>query len=64
MILKIKKIESNYNRLYNRIIDFFGFLSTLSFCVLKIAKILTASWWWVVLLFFLPGFFHASEGDN
>jgi len=64
MIFKIKKIKSNPNKVYNRIIDFLGFMATLSFCVLKIIKVLTVSWWWVVLLIFLPGLFHASEEED
>lgn len=52
------------NKVYNRILDFLGFLMTVFFIVIKLLNLTSLSWWWILVPLFLPGFFHADEEDD
>lgn len=56
--------RTDLNKVYNRILDFLGFLMTIFFIVIKLLNLIDLSWWWILVPLFLPGFFHADEEDN
>lgn len=58
---KEKNRKMDPNRIYNRILDFIGFVMTVLFVIGKILNWFDASWWWLVFTIFAPSCFHAPE---
>lgn len=52
------------NKIYNRILDFLGFIMTTLFIIGKMFNWFEASWWWILVPIFLPSFFHAIEDEE
>lgn len=55
---------NNPNIIYNRILDFCGFLGTTLFVVAKMFEWTTRSWWWILFPIIVPGMFHVSEDEE
>ena len=51
----------NPNKIYNRIIDFIGFVLTVLFVVGQLLGWFSVSWWWILFPLFAPSLFHANE---
>lgn len=49
------------NKIYNRILDFIGFVLTVLFVIGKILNWFDASWWWILFPILVPSFFHVAE---
>lgn len=49
------------NRIYNRILDFLGFVMTVLFVTGKLLNWFDASWWWILFPILVPSCFHVTE---
>lgn len=54
----------NPNKIYNRILDFSGFVMTVLFVIGKILNWFDASWWLILFPILAPSCFHADESED
>lgn len=52
------------NTIYNRLLDFIGFLTVVLFIIAKLMKWIDITWLWVLVPMFLPDLFYVGVGNE
>ena len=63
-MLCVQEKQMNPNKIYNRILDFIGFVLTILFVVGQLLGWFHVSWWWILFPLFAPSLFHADESED